>query len=158
MVDKELLGKLAFFEGFDDDELAVLAKISKEMTFKLGETLFTESDAGNVLHVIAEGEVKSCIGAPDGELFTLHILKRGDSFGAGSFVDGTKRSSTLIAVTEGSALYIEKTDFEKIMADNPELTRKLLVKIIALTHAILRDMNGKYVQMVNYMWGRKRST
>ncbi len=158
MADKELLGKLSFFEGFDDDELAILSKVAKEVAFKRGGTLFKESEAGNALHVIAEGEVKSCVAAPDGELFTLNIMKKGDSFGAMSFIDGTKRSSSIVAVTEGFALYIEKADFDKIMADNPDLTQKFLVKIITHTHTIVRAMNAKYVEMLNYMWGRKRST
>ena len=158
MVDIKKLGALAFFEGFGDGELAELAKITKEVSFKRGETLFKESDPGGKLHVIVDGEVKSCVAAPDGELFTLSIQKRGDSFGAMSFVDGTSRTSTMVTVTDGAALYMEKADFEKIMEEHPELTRKFLVKIITGTHAIVRAMNAKYVQMITYMWGRKRAT
>ena len=158
MADKEALKELAFFEGFDDSELETLAKMTKEMAFKQGETLFKESEEGKALHVIADGEVKSCVAAPDGELFTLNILKKGDSFGAMSFIDGTSRTSTMVGVTDGKALFIEKKDFDKVMAGNLGLTQKFLVKIITNTHVIVRAMNAKYVQMINYMWGRKRAT
>ena len=105
------------------------------------------------------GEVWSVdITAPNGERFTLAMLKDGDIFGAMSFVDGRPRSATIIAASEVETIVMEKSVFESIIDENPRLIHKILSKIIFSVHSIVRAMNARYLEMINYMWGRKRFT
>jgi CRP-like cAMP-binding protein len=95
---------------------------------------------------------------PDGELFTLTLMKDGDIFGEMSFLDGRPRSASIVAISEVDTYVIDKDDFETLVDGNPRLTYKLLRNIVFTIHSIVRGMNSRYIEMINYMWGRKRGT
>ena len=156
MVDPKSLREYMFFSDLSDDELSAVSKIVKRKDFKLGETVFKDSEDGNSLYLIKRGEVKACKTAPDGELFTLTLMKDGDIFGEMSFLDGRPRSATIVAISDLETYVLEKGDFDTLVESNPRMVFKLLKNIIFIIHSIVRGMNSRYVEMVNYMWGRRR--
>jgi CRP/FNR family transcriptional regulator, cyclic AMP receptor protein len=156
MVDPKSLREYMFFSDLSDDELSAVSKIVKRKDFKLGETVFRDSEDGNSLYLIKRGEVKACKTAPDGELFTLTLMKDGDIFGEMSFLDGRPRSATIVAISDLETYVLEKNDFDTLVESNPRMVFKLLKNIIFIIHSIVRGMNSRYVEMVNYMWGRRR--
>ena len=158
MVDSKLLREERFFADLTDTELDIISKITNKKKFELGETIFKESEEGQSIYVIRSGEVKACVSAPNGESFTLSMLKDGDIFGEMSFVDGRPRSATIIAVSEVETIVMGKSDFESIIDGNPRLIHKIMGKIVLNVHSIVRGMNARYMEMINYMWGRKRFT
>ena len=156
MVDPKMLRDLVFFSDLTDSELATVATVTKKQDFKLGDTVFKESEDGQSLFIIKKGEVKACKIAPDGDLFTLTIMKDGDIFGEMSFLDGRPRSATIVAVSDLETYVIDKFDFETLVDGNPRIIYKLLRNIVFTIHSIVRGMNVRYMEMINYMWGRKR--
>ena len=158
MVDPKLLREERFFADLTDIELEVIAKIAGQKTFQLGETIFKESEEGNSLYVIRSGEVKASVTAPNGESFTLTMLKDGDIFGALGFIDGRPRSATIIAVSDVDTIVMQRADFDSIVDGHPRLIYKIMGKIVFHAHAVVRGMNARYLEMMNYMWGRKRFT
>lgn len=156
MVDPKLLREMPFFHDLTDKEVETVATVVKKKDFKLGETVFKESEDGASIYVIKRGEVKACKTAPDGELFTLTIMKDGEIFGEMSFLDGRPRSATIVAVSDLETYMIEKSDFETLVDGNPRIIYKLLKNIVFTIHSIVRGMNSRYLEMINYMWGRKR--
>lgn len=160
MTDMRMLRDQPFFNDLTDDELGVIATITKRKDFKLGDTVFGEgqSEDGQSIYMIKKGEVKACKVAPDGELFTLTTMKDGDIFGEMSFLDGRPRSATIIAISDLETYYIERSDFESIVDDNPRIIYKIMRNIVFTIHSIVRGMNSRYIEMMNYMWGRKRFT
>ena len=158
MIDPKLLREEQFFADLTDNELDVIAKITNMRDFELGETIFKESENDPSLYVIRSGEVKAYVTAPDGENFTLTTMKDGEIFGQMSFVDGKPRSATVMALSDVKTLVMKKSDFEMIVDENPRLVHKILEKIVLNVHSIVRGMNSRYREMLNYMWGRKRFT
>lgn len=158
MLDQKLLREVPFFADFTDSEIATIAKITKKQEFKTGDTIFRESEDGQSMYIIRKGEVKACKTAPDGELFTLTLMKDGDIFGEMSFLDGRPRSASIVAISELETYVLDKSDFETLVDGNPRLTYKLLRNIVFTIHSIVRGMNSRYIEMINYMWGRKRGT
>jgi len=156
MVDPKLLRDLTFFSDLSDNELSTVATVIKKQDFKLGDTIFKESEDGQSIYIIRKGEVKACKIAPDGELFTLTIMKDGEIFGEMSFLDGRPRSATIVAVSDVETYVIDKNDFETLVDDNPRIIYKLLRNIVFTIHSIVRGMNSRYIEMINYMWGRRR--
>src|SRR5574340_40106 len=155
MVDPKSLREYMFFSDLSDEELSAVSKIVKRKDFKLGETVFRDSEDGNSLYLIKRGEVKACKTAPDGELFTLTLMKDGDIFGEMSFLDGRPRSATIVAISDLETYVLEKNDFDTLVESNPRMVFKLLKNIIFIIHSIVRGMNSRYVEMVNYMWVRR---
>jgi CRP-like cAMP-binding protein len=158
MIDPRLLREQPFFADLTDDELTVISKITSRKDFKLGDTVFKESEDGQSVYVLKSGEVKACKVAPDGELFTLTIMKDGDIFGEMSFLDGRPRSATIVAMSDLVTYVIERSDFETIVDENPRIIYKIMRNIVFTIHSIVRGMNARYIEMINYMWGRKRFT
>ena len=156
MIDIKLLREQRFFADLTDDELGIIASFTDKKDFKLGETAFKTSEEGQSLYLIRSGEVKVCLEAPDGEIFTLTILKDGDIFGQMSFIDAAPRSATVIAISDVETFIIERSDFEKIIDDNPRIVHKVMRNIVHHAHSIVRGMNSRHIEMMNYMWGRKR--
>lgn len=156
MVDPKTLRKIPFFLDLTDDEMQAVSKIISKKDFRSGETVFTETQDGQSLYVIRRGEVKACRKAPDGELFTLTTMKEGEIFGEMSFLDGRPRSATVVAVTDIETYVMEKNDFEALVDEHPRITYKLLKNIVFTIHSIVRGMNVRYMEMINYMWGRSR--
>lgn len=156
MIDQKLLREMQFFSDFTDGEIATISKIVKKRDFKTGDTVFTESENGESMYVIRKGEVKACKTAPDGELFTLTLMKDGDIFGEMSFLDGRPRSASIVAISDLETYVLEKSDFETLVEANPRMTYKLMRNIVFTIHSIVRGMNSRYIEMINYMYGRKR--
>ncbi|MCK4738714.1 MAG: cyclic nucleotide-binding domain-containing protein [Deltaproteobacteria bacterium] len=156
MTDIAELKGIQFFADLTEDELKVVSKITKKKEFQTGETVFKDGDEGESLYIIRKGEVKACKMAPDGELFTLALMKEGEIFGEMSFLDGRLRSATLIPLTDIETLMIERDDFEALVENHPWIVYKLMKNVVFAIHSIVRGMNNRYVEMVNYMWGRKR--
>ncbi len=156
MIDYQLLKDHRIFVGLADEGLSVISKITKKMEFKLGEIIFKISDSGQSMYIIRSGEVKVCVAAPDGELFTLTILKGGDTFGEMSFIDATTRAATVVAISDVKAFVIDGADFETIGDAHLGIIQPFMRNIIHNIHSIVRNMNYRYIEMVNYMWGRKR--
>ncbi|HLE08375.1 MAG TPA: cyclic nucleotide-binding domain-containing protein [Thermodesulfobacteriota bacterium] len=156
MIDPKTLTGIPFFADLNDRELEEVAKILKKKTYKPGDVIFTETRDGESLYILRKGEVKACKTAPDGQLFTLTVMKDGDIFGEMSFLDGRPRSATVVAITDIEIFLMERKDFEGLVEKEPWVVYKLMRNIVYTIHAIVRGMNTRYMDMLNYMWGRKR--
>lgn len=156
MVDPKILRDMPFFADLTDKELNAISKIVKKKNYKTGEAIFKENESGTSMYVIRKGEVKACKIAPDGDLMTLTLMKDGDMFGEMSFLDERPRSATIMAISNTETYCIEKGDFEKLVDLYPRMVYKILKNIIFTIHTIVRGMNTRYIEMVNYMWGRRR--
>lgn len=156
MVNPKELRSLQFFNEMSDDELDVLSEIINKKDFASGETIFNESEEGHSLYIIKKGEIKVCKVGPDGELLTLTVLKDDDIFGEMSFLDERTHSSTIIAISDIETFVLEKPDFEGLVDTHPRIVYKALRNIIFTIHAIVKGMNMRYTEMMNYMWGRRR--
>ncbi|HBO84068.1 MAG: hypothetical protein A2073_01785 [Deltaproteobacteria bacterium GWC2_42_11] len=156
MVDPKTLRDMTFFGDLTEDELKALSPIVGKKNFKVGDVIFRENEEGPFLYVIKKGEVKVCKTTPEGESLTLTLMKDGDIFGEMSFLDGRPHSATIIAISDTEAYTIAKADFENMVDKQPRMVYRLMRQIVFNIHAIVRGMNTRYMEMVNYMWGRRR--
>ena len=155
-MEKEDMKKIKLFEGLTDDELGILSGILKKKHYKTGEAIFKEGESGETLYIIKHGELKVCMTGVTGEPQTLTLLKDGDICGEMSFLDGRPHTATLVAIVDTEVYQIERKDFEGLIETSPFLIYKIMRNIVFNIHAIVRGMNSKYMEMINYMWGRRR--
>lgn len=156
MVDPKLLHGINFFTELNDEDLNIVANVLKEQDFPIGTTICKEGEDGQSLYIIKKGEVKACKSTPEGDLLTLTLHKDGEIFGTMSFLDSRPRSATIVAIADTKVYALDKSDFESLIDNHPRLIYKLLKNIVFSIHSIVRDMNTRYLEMINYMWGRKR--
>src|SRR5262249_58432427 len=75
------LENVSLFAGLDVEGLRELATAVKRRAFRPGEVIFHRDDSGQVLYVIASGEVKIYITSQDGQEVSLAVFGPGDYFG-----------------------------------------------------------------------------
>ncbi len=155
-MDRKGMKKVKLFDELTDDELEIISGVLRKKHYGKGKKIFKEGEAGEALHIISEGEVKVCKVGPTGDLQTLTLLKEGDICGEMSFLDGRPHTATLVATINTEVYQIERKDFEGLIETSPFLVYKVMRSIVFKVHAIVSGMNVKYMEMINYMWGRRR--
>ena len=151
-----VLKKLEFFSYFNEEELKAAAKIMFEVDYPAEKVVFDEGDEGQTLYIIKSGEVKISKKDPEGREQVLALLKDGDIFGEMSFLDGRPHSASVTTVHNSMILKIEKADFDKFIEAQPRAAYKIMKNIVFAVDTIVRKMNSQYVDMMSYMFGRRR--
>ncbi len=104
------------FARSDVDDVAAVAAVAKEQTFRKGAQVYSEGDPGDALYVIVEGAMEA---RRDGEVVLR--MKAKESFGETSLFDGAPRINEVVATMDSKALVIDRRDFLDLLADRPEL-------------------------------------
>ena len=154
----EILGKVALFEGLDEEQRRRVASVLRERRFEAGEVLMREGDAGNTLCVLCEGTVE----------ITRTLTLRG---AGGDFVGGEKsfnvlsadvlpvlgeiavvdqnatRSATVRAREPGVLLEMQKKDFDRLIAEDPGLGCIILRHISENVCSLLRKSNTDVLKL-----------
>ena len=137
----DLIKQAQIFADLDDDELAAVAEISSEQSFKFGQKIFKEGERGNRLFIISEGEVRISRDVPGSGEEALTVLKAGACFGEMAVFDRSERSTDAIANVDCKLLTISRPDFEMLMDFNRDLAYKILWSVVRLLTERLRITN-----------------
>jgi CRP-like cAMP-binding protein len=140
-MDLSLLKKAAIFADLTDEELARVAEVCKEQTFKFGQTIFKEGEPGNRLYMISDGEVRISRVVPGSGEEALTVLKAGACFGEMSVFDRSERSTDAIANKDCTLLTITRSDFEILLDFNRDIGYKVLWSVVRLLSERLRVTN-----------------
>ena len=152
MVDIEQVMDIKLFKDFSVTEIERILGIANFQSFKIGETIIRENVVGKELYVIIEGEVRISKLVSAGESVNFAILRRGNFFGELSLLTQKAHSATAEAVENTQVMTINKTDFDKFVETDPQAGFKMLKSIICEISELLKQMNDKFIDMMEYMW------
>lgn len=138
-------------DGLTDEQLKLLASISRCRTLKDDEILFEEGQVDHTLHIVASGKLLITRNAGGGEPLILHVIQEGDLAGEMGFVGGRPHSATVRATGRPTVCSFDRNDFEALIDKDPWLVYKVMQNIVKVVHDILRKMNTQYVEMSNYI-------
>lgn len=136
-----LLRQVALFATLDDAELAKIADICREQSYHPGQTIFKESEPGNRLFLILEGDVRISRDIPGSGEEALAILKPGACFGEMAVFDRSERSTDAISNGGCRLLTISRADLEIVLDLDPDLAGKVLRAMVRLLSTRLRATN-----------------
>jgi CRP-like cAMP-binding protein len=140
-MELSLIKQAAVFATLEEDELARVAEICKEQSFKFGQTIFKEGEPGNRLYIIATGDVRISRVVPGSGEEALTVLKPGACFGEMAVFDRSERSTDAIANTDCTLLTISRSDFEILLDFNRDIAYKVLWAVVRLLCERLRITN-----------------
>jgi len=104
--------------------------------FRSGETIFTQGDPGDRVHVIVSGTVKISLRGPGGRENLRAILGPTDAFGELAVFDPGPRSCTASAITDVRAVWLDRATLRTWIARWPVIGEQLLQSLAQrLTHA-----------------------
>lgn len=126
------------FEGFSKRALQQLVRSGREVEHRPGHEVAIEGGSGYAFHLVLDGSAHVDVagaGRPD--------MHAGDYFGEISLIDGKPRSATVKAGDDGlRAFAISGFEFTRLLGEQPELTKALLVNLCARIRSIEAAQQG----------------
>jgi len=121
-----LLQGSELFQQIPAQELVAIAQLCQEVTFKSGERLIQAGDDGDCLYILATGQV-SIVVEGHGQ---VNLSKEGDVIGEMAIISNRPRAASCVALTDITALRINRLDFRSLMEENSTITLSVLEVIV----------------------------
>lgn len=115
------LANVAFFEGFDPDDLKVVRSKAGEVDADAGAILMSQGDVGQTAYVILKGQAGVMV-----EGVRVATLGPGSMVGEMALIDRRPRSATIKAITDLELLEFEADAFRELVATMPKAAAKVL--------------------------------
>jgi CRP/FNR family cyclic AMP-dependent transcriptional regulator len=122
----QLLRRVWLFADLDDDELAHIAAVSRELSCRAGEILLNQGDTSGDLFSVIQGRLKVVSVASAGEEILLSVMGAGDVFGEIALLDQAPRSATVVAAETCRLLVVPQAAFRALLLQMPALALRLL--------------------------------
>ena len=120
-LDTDWLGRVAFFDGFDDSELARVAAIGERVDVEAGTEFIDQGRIGDECYVIVEGTAAIYIG---GEFVTT--VGSGTMVGEMALVEFRPRNATVRAETAMTLVRFGITDFRRLLDKSPTTNGRVM--------------------------------
>ena len=141
-----LVGKSLFFAEFSREDISVLASYMVVYRAAPGETIIREADGGDYMLLIIEGAVDIFKRGTRDEQQHMTTVGPGMTLGEMSMIDGEPRFATCIATEPTVFSVLHRDDMAKIILDHPSLGSKILVKLVSMLSARLRQTSARLLQ------------
>jgi voltage-gated potassium channel len=123
-MDVEMLRRIPLFAELSDRALERIAELSNEFEAPAGWVLVEVGQPGSGMFVLEEGTVE--VRTPDGREWELGA---GEFFGELALLTDHPRNARIRAKTPVRCLAISRTDFSKLLEEEPEIAVAMLPKI-----------------------------
>ena len=121
-----LLGRVSIFAGLTPEQLLDLASVAVPRRWGAGETIFREGDPGDTCYVVENGGVRVTRNHSDGRTITLAELHGGELFGDLAMFESERRSATVEAAEDTTAVALLAGDMRRLLLRHPDISLKLL--------------------------------
>ncbi|MEN1762088.1 Crp/Fnr family transcriptional regulator [Anoxynatronum sibiricum] len=122
------LNKTPLLSNLTREEADKISAGVSSKVFHKGETLFHAGDTADRLYIVCSGKVKLLKHTAEGKEQILYILKAGDFFGAFNLLKEDRFDCTAEALTDSLVSMLKKSEFDRIILSNPEITLKVFEK------------------------------
>lgn len=152
MLSKDRLKETTLFKELSDEEIDKVSTVLEEAFYKKGSTIWEEGAPEQGLQIIDHGKVQISRKTSEGHRQVLAILKDNNFFGELSLLDGRSHSASAEALEDTKVYLLNKSNMEKLLQESP-LTAYNIMRVLAIEICVLlRQMNAKFMDMVNYVW------
>jgi CRP/FNR family cyclic AMP-dependent transcriptional regulator len=157
MEEEKFLKKVPILRDLEEEELRQFLKIARPARFSRGETILKEGQSGETMYIIKEGAV---------EISKTLVMIRGQEssrdrdkvltklsaddhaiFGEVALFEESKRTATVVALTDCLLLEIAKPDFLKLAEENPLIGYKITRNIAQLLCSRLRKADEDTIKL-----------
>jgi len=154
-----ILLNIPIFSGLSKDQVKQVGRIAVEKQFMKGKIIFTEGDKGNGFYIVVKGRVKVFKVSPEGKEYILHIVGPGETFGQVAVYTGRSFPASAEAITKIHLLFIPRTTFVELIADNPSLAMSMLAVLslrlreftVQIENLSLKEVPGRLASYLIYL-------
>ncbi len=157
MEDEKLLKAIPILKNLDEEELRQVLKIARPVQFPRGKVILKEGESGETMYIIAEGTVevsKTLVmmrGREDlqdrDKVLTKLSAEDHAIFGEVALFEQSKRTATVVALTDCRMLEISKSDFLRLAEENPRIGYKITRNIVQLLCSRLRKTDEDTIKL-----------
>ena len=140
---EDVLISIPLFNGFNSDDLKVVASRCNMIEVEKGELVFKEGDKGDYMCFVAAGMLDVIKQSEAGKSAPITTLTRGRSIGEISLIDDYLRSATVRANKKSSLITLSKSNFEGILEHHPQVGIKLLKGLTRILSLSLRKTSSQ---------------
>lgn len=119
------LSGVKLFAPLTAEERAHLAACVRPALFARGETITHQGAAAHWLYILTQGRVEVRFRAESGEEAVVGGIEAPGFFGELGMMTGAPRSSSVVALSEVECLRLQKSDFQQIITERPQIAGEL---------------------------------
>ena len=137
------LREIDVFLGRKDSTLAALESCVDKRSYKTGEKIFAQGDAGDELFLIRRGAVRIVLALVEKQGHHLATFGRGDFVGEMAFLDQASRSADALAFTDVDLFVLSRKRFDTLVEDHKRLGMGLAFSMARVLSIRLRFANAE---------------
>ncbi|MBK7357312.1 Crp/Fnr family transcriptional regulator [Propionivibrio sp.] len=137
-----LLAHVPLFNGLATDEIARIARGTREVNSLRGDILFHKGDPSNGFYLIVYGQVKLAFTSSQGGEKVVDILSQGHSFGEAVMFMDKPCMVYAQALSDSLLLHISKSVIIEELERDPKLGRKMIAGLSMRLHHLVTDVES----------------
>lgn len=137
-----LLSRVPLFNGLEANEIARVARGTREVNAARGDILFHKGDVSNGFHLVVYGQVKLAFTSPQGGEKVVDIVSQGQSFGEAVMFMDKPYMVYAQALNDSLLLHISKTVILDELERDPKLGRKMIAGLSIRLHHLITDVES----------------
>jgi SulP family sulfate permease len=144
LLEKPLeLREIDVFLGRKESTLAALESCMDKRSYKAGEKIFAQGDAGDEMFLIRRGAVRIVLPLNDKQGHHLATFGRSDFFGEMAFLDPAPRSADALAFTDTDLFVLSRKRFDTLAEEHKKLAIGLVLSVARVLSIRLRYANAE---------------
>lgn len=137
-----LLTHVPLFNGLAPDEIARIARGTREIHAAKGEILFHKGDSCSGFHLLVYGQVKLAFTSPQGSEKVVEIISQGQSFGEAIMFMDKPYIVFAQALNDSLLLHVSKAAVYAELDRDPVFSRKMLAGMSMRLHQLMNDVES----------------
>ncbi len=143
-----LISEMALFDSLNVDEVQEIQKWLILKRLEPDTVIYKQGSSGRSVCFVVEGELSVIKRADEGDT-TIATIGKGESVGEMAIIDGLTRSADVVAATETQVLILKRDDFDKLVAEQPEIGVKILRSLARALSMTLRDRSETLARLMH---------
>lgn len=137
-----LLSHVPLFNGLAPQEIAKVARGTREIHASKGDILFHKGDPCSGFHLVVYGQIKLGFTSPQGSEKVVEIIGQGASFGEAIMFMDKPYIVFAQALTDSLLLHISKSVIFDELERDPTLCRKMIAGMAMRLHQLMTDVES----------------
>jgi CRP-like cAMP-binding protein len=150
---RDLINAAPLRQYIGEEGAQVLAeRAASETRLANDDFLYHQGDTASSFYIVAEGRIAFVQqNSKDDKPRILHVLEKGDLLGELSFIDGSPRECSAVALGEASVLCFEAADIIPLSTEHPKLIFDFMRAVIKRVHHTLSSMGQQQRELADYI-------
>ncbi len=137
-----LLARIPLLSGLHPDELALIARGTRDLRAARGDILFHKGDQPTGFHLIADGQIKLGFTSSSGSEKVIDIMGPGQTFGEAAMFNDKPYPVFAQALIDSRLLHISRQAVMDSLERDPGIARRMIAALSTRLHHLIADVES----------------